>query len=175
MDIRCAQQSDFDKVVSFYKYVIRETHEIEKYARWVYGQHPTDAIIQGYIEQKAMYILEEKQQIIGAMAVTLFQGEDYHSINWNADAADDEVAVVHILCISPDWQKQGIGKKMVRESINIAERERKKAVRLDALASNTPAHNMYQSLGFEYRGKQNLYAENTGWTNFLFFEYEVGV
>ena len=25
-------------------------------------------------------------------------------------------------------------------------------------------------LGFEYRGQQHLYAENTGWTDFYFFE-----
>lgn len=41
------------------------------------------------------------------------------------------------------------------------------------LASNTPARRMYERLGFEYRGKQNLYAENTGWTDFLFYEFSV--
>ena len=46
----------------------------------------------------------------------------------------------------------------------------KKSVRLDALASNTPAHKIYEALGFQYRGKQHLYAENTGWTDFFFFE-----
>ena len=46
------------------------------------------------------------------------------------------------------------------------------AIRLDALASNTPAHKIYERLGFEYRGKQHLYAENTGWTDFYFFEYK---
>ena len=30
---------------------------------------------------------------------------------------------------------------------------------------------IYKSLGFEYHGKQHLYAENTGWTDFYFFEY----
>ena len=40
-----------------------------------------------------------------------------------------------------------------------------------AFASNTPAHKIYKALGFEYRGKQHLYAENTGWTDFYFFEY----
>jgi len=171
MDIRCAQMADFDKVVSFYKYVSEKTQEIEKYARWVYGQHPTDAMIQNYIEQEAMYLLEEAQTIIGAMAVTMSQSEEYRSINWNIDAADDEVAVIHILCIHPEYQKQGIGKRMIRESIAVAQKQRKKAVRLDALESNAPAHRMYQSLGFLYRGKQHLYAENTGWTDFLFFEY----
>ncbi len=46
-----------------------------------------------------------------------------------------------------------------------------KAIRLNALASNTPAHRLYEHLGFEYRGKQHLFAENTSWTDFFFFEY----
>ena len=42
----------------------------------------------------------------------------------------------------------------------------------DDVIERTPAHKLYQRLGFEYRGKQNLYAENTGWTDFFFFEYK---
>ena len=34
----------------------------------------------------------------------------------------------------------------------------------------TYAHKIYERLGFEYRGKQHLYAENTNWTDFYFFE-----
>ena len=36
----------------------------------------------------------------------------------------------------------------------------------------TYAHKIYERLGFEYRGKQHLYAENTGWTDFYSFEYK---
>ena len=60
---------------------------------------------------------------------------------------------------------------MIRQAVSLAKRGGMKAVRLDALATNTPAHRVYERLGFEYRGKQNLYAENTGWTDFLFYEY----
>lgn len=173
MRIRCAQSMDFEKIAAFYKYVIENTQEMEKYARWVYGQHPTDEMILKYIEQDAMYLLEQEQTIVGAMAVTMCQSDEYHDINWEIDADDDEVAVIHILSIHPDYQKQGIGKRMIRESINLAETEMKKVVRLDALESNKPAHKMYQSCGFVYRGQQHLYAENTGWTDFLCFEYMV--
>ena len=31
---------------------------------------------------------------------------------------------------------------------------------------------LYERLGFEYRGQQHLYAENTGWTGFYFYEYK---
>ena len=54
---------------------------------------------------------------------------------------------------------------------NVRQSRGMKAVRLDALASNTPAHRIYERLGFEYRGTQHLYAENTGWMDFLFFEF----
>ena len=80
------------------------------------------------------------------------------------------MAVIHILAVSPDRQGEGIGSKMIREAIHLAKANGMQAIRLDALASNSPAHKLYERLGFEYRGKQHLYAENTGWTDFYFFE-----
>ena len=78
--------------------------------------------------------------------------------------------MIHILAVCPDCQGKGIGSEMVREAINFAKEKGMQAIRLDALAYNIPAHRMYERLGFEYRGKQHLYAENTGWTDFYFFE-----
>ncbi len=85
--------------------------------------------------------------------------------------ADDKVAVIHILAVSPDAQGTGIGSEMIREAIRLAQSKGMQAIRLDALASNTLAHRLYEHLGFEYCGKQHLYAENTGWTDFYFFDY----
>ena len=82
------------------------------------------------------------------------------------------MAVIHILAVSPDSQGTGIGSEMIREAVRMAQSNGIQAVRLDALASNTPAHKIYERLGFEYRGKQHLYAENTGWTDFYSFEYK---
>lgn len=59
--------------------------------------------------------------------------------------------------------------------ISLARQNVKKAVRLDTLASNIPAQHMYTKLGFLYRGKQTLYAENTGWTDFLYYEFVLWV
>ena len=106
------------------------------------------------------------------MAVTMYQSEDYDAIDWSRHVVDDEVAVIHILAVSPDSQGKGIGSEMVNEAIRMAKSKGMQAIRLDALASNTPAHKLYKRLGFEYRGKQHLYAENTGWTDFYFFEYK---
>ena len=46
----------------------------------------------------------------------------------------------------------------------------KKALRLDALACNTPAQQLYESLGFQKRGIAHWFADNVGWTDFYLYE-----
>lgn len=161
---------DFIRIRSKYIEVIERTSNMSIYARWVYGQHPTDAMIQSYIDNNEMYMLMDKQSIAGMMAITMSQDKDYRDVEWKIELEDSEVAVIHILAVIPEYQQMGIGKRMIEEAISLAKQNGKKAVRLDALASNTPAHHMYERMGFEYRGKANLFAENTGWTDFFFFE-----
>ena len=171
MGISIATQKDFDSIITFYDDVTAHTPNIATYARWQKGKHPTEDGISAYIEEGNMYLYKEGEVIVGAMAVTMYQNEDYHAIDWGQQVADNKVAVIHILAVKPERQGEGIGSEMIREAISLAYANSIQAVRLDSLASNTPAHKIYERLGFEYRGKQHLYAENTGWTDFFFFEY----
>lgn len=170
MRLEFATQKDFEAIIAFYDDVTERTPEMGTYARWQKGKHPTEEGISAYINEGSMYIYRERGVIVGAMAVTMYQGEDYHTIEWSQQVPDEKVAVIHILAVSPDAQGIGIGSEMIREAIRLAQNNGMQAIRLDALASNTPAHKIYERLGFEYRGKQHLYAENTGWTDFYFFE-----
>ena len=172
MKLELATQNNYDAIIAFYDDVTERTPEMAVYARWSKGKHPTVEGIKAYIVEGSMYLYREDKRIIGAMAVTMYQGEDYHAIEWTQQVPDDKVAVIHILAVSPDAQGKGFGSEMIREAIRLAQSKGMQAVRLDALASNTPAHKIYERLGFEYRGKQHLYAENTGWTDFYFFEYK---
>lgn len=172
MRLEFATQKDFETIIAFYDDVTERTPEMGTYARWQKGKHPTEEGISAYINESSMYIYRERGVIVGAMAVTMYQGEDYHTIEWSQQVPDEKVAVIHILAVSPDAQGKGNGSEMIREAIRLAQNNGMQAIRLDALASNTPAHKIYERLGFEYRGKQHLYAENTGWTDFYFFEYK---
>ena len=172
MKLNRATIEDYESIIAFYDDVTDRTPDMERFARWQRRKHPTIDGIRAYIEEGSMYLYNENDVIIGAMAVTMYQGEDYHAINWSQQVPDNEVAVIHILAVSPDAQGKGIGSEMIREASRLAKSSGMKAIRLDALATNTPAHRIYKSLGFEYRGQQHLYAENTGWTDFYFFEYK---
>lgn len=161
---------DFAAVREKYIEVIEHTKDMSIHARWIYGKHPTDAMIQAYIDRQEMYLFMDGQNVAGMIAVTMYQGEDYHEIPWSQNLKDDEAASLHILAVVPEYQGKGISKKMMEEIILLVRKNGKKALRLDVLASNVPAQRMYERLGFEYCGKQNLYAENTGWTDFLYYE-----
>ena len=166
---------DFAVVREKYIEVIEHTRDMNIHARWIYGQHPTDAMIQSYIDRQEMYLFIDGQNVVGMTAITMYQGEDYHEVIWSQNLKDDEVASLHIFTVTPEYQGKGVSKRMMAEIISLAMEKGKKAIRLDTLVSNIPAQHMYEELGFAYRGKQNLYAENTGWTDFLYYELSLQV
>ena len=171
MILQRATPEDYAAILAFYDDVIERTPHVEKYALWKKGKHPTAEGIRSYIEEGSMYLYKENGVIVGAMALTMYQGEDYHAVAWSEALQDEEVAALHIFAVSPDYQGRGIGSRMVRAAIELAREKGKRAVRLDTLASNIPAQHLYESLGFRFRGKQYLYAENTAWTDFYFYEF----
>lgn len=164
-----ANESDFAQLQSFYQDVISNTEHMRSYARWEYGKHPTDAMIQRYIRQGTMFFCEKDGTICSAAAITP-QGEDYHHAAWSIPLGDEEVSVVHLLCVAPGYQGQGIARQTMGRIVELSRATGKKAVRLDALASNIPAHRLYESLGFQKRDQKRWDTENVGQTDFFLYE-----
>lgn len=162
---------DFVRVAQFYRDAIDQTPEMERFGRWIYGLHPTDEMLLDDIRSGVMYTCQADGEIICAFVLTPCQGNDYHDTAWELDLEDEQVAVVHLLCVNPKYQRQGIGKRTMAHAIALAEQMGKKAIRLDALACNIPAHRLYESLGFQRRGTAHWFADNVGWTDFYLFEH----
>lgn len=166
-----ATLDEFDSVVAFYDDVMERTPNVYQYALWQTGKHPTADGIRAYIKEGSLYLYKEDGKIVGAMAFPMYQGEDYHPVEWARPLKDDEVAVLHIFAVSPDMQGKGIGAQMVKAAIELAREKGRDTVRLDTLATNLPAQHLYTSLGFQFRGQQHRLAENTIWTDFYYYEY----
>ena len=171
MQLERASIADYESVLAFYKDVTDRTPGIADYAQWQCGKHPSAEGLKAIITDRSLYLYRNSGKIVGAMAVAMHQDNNYRAVEWSVKAADDEVAVLSILAVTPDFQGSGIGAKMVQKAISIAQKNNKKAIRLDTTATNTPAQRLYKRLGFEYRGQQHLLAENTGWIDFFFFEH----
>lgn len=118
---------------------LRKQKGMELYARWIYGLHPTDEMIYGHIKCGNMFFSELDGKIASAVAVVPCQGKEYRDVPWNLNLADDEISVIHILCVAPEFQKKGIAARTMRAVIEMSRESGKKAVHLDALKCNTPA------------------------------------
>ena len=161
---------DLETVKGHYINVIENTPEIEKYARWVYGKHPTDEALRSFIENGEMYLLADGGTVAGMVAIVMHQGTDYEDIPWTEKLENDQVATLHLLAVCPEYRGRTLGNTILELAGELAKQHGKKAVRLDVLESNLPAQHLYEKNGFIYRGKEHWYAENTGWTDFLLYE-----
>ena len=161
---------DLEAVKAAYIEVIDNTPGMERHAHWVYGKHPSDEILLSYIRQGEMYVYREGGDIAGMVALVLSQGEDYESVSWQEKLRSDEVATLHLLAVRPAYRGKHLGLKILEEAMEVARKNGKRALRLDTLKCNIPARRMYERAGMSYRGEQNLYAENTGMMDFVYFE-----
>lgn len=170
MTLKRATKQDFDRIRDFYIYVIDNTENMRDCCRWVYGLHPDDSMIRGFIDGGDMYYGESDGKIVAAVAVSQRQDAGYHGIPWQLPLADDETAVLHILCCDPARRRQGLAKELMTDVRDMCRGLGKKAIRLDALVSNTPARTLYESLGYNRIATGRLYARNTGLPDFVFYE-----
>ncbi len=165
-----ARAEDFARLREFYIYSIENTPQMKACVRWVYGLHPTDAMIKAYIDAGSMYFKEENGMIAAACALIPRQGEDYRAAFGPSALDDDEIAVVHILCVHPAFQRRGYAKGVMGEVLALSRAQGKKALRLDAIKTNTPAQKLYRSLGFTECGQQEWDTKNAGCAAFMLYE-----
>ena len=161
---------DFETVKNGYLDVINNTPQMDQHAIWIYGKHPTDELIRTYMDNGEMYLLMDGDDIAGMVVIQMFQGEDYEPINWQEDLSNDQVATLHMLAVLPSFSGRALGMKMIEESIAIAKKNGKKALRLDTRTSNLPAQRMYEKAGFSFRGTQVLKTGTTGIAEFMYYE-----
>jgi len=161
---------DFDTVKKKYLDVIKNTPKMKRFAMWDYGKHPTDEMIKDYIDHDEMYVMQDDDTIVGMVAIVMSQDHGYANVHWARVLKDDEVSTLHIFAVVPEYTGKYFGLQMLRDAIELSKKAGKKGIRLDVLRSNIPAQLMYEKAGFSYRGMQRLYAENTGWADFCYYE-----
>ena len=98
------------------------------------------------------------------------QSEEYYGIAWEYPAGDDEVLVLHTLCIPPSKAGHGYGTRMVRYAIEEARRMKCRAMRRDTDAGNKPAASLYTKLGVRYAGIASVMLQGLIPEEQIFFE-----
>ena len=171
MKSRKANKNDFENIKDFYYDVMINTPNIVELAKWIPNRHPTVNDLKEHFDSENFYILERDGKIAGAFVLSMEQGEEYHDQPWKIEVKDNEACVIHLLCVRPEFKGQNIGSILVDDALELAKKSKKKVCRLETMTPNLPAMKLYESKGFEQRGKVHWFKEDAEWLDFYLYEY----
>lgn len=173
MEIRTAKENERIKVIDFYYDMIDKMQASEYRPTWKMGVYPTEEYLASLVMRNEVFIALEDDKIIGAMVLNHDCNESYSDTEWSVSAGKDEVTVLHLLSILPEYGGRGYGMQMLDFAIRRAARENQKAIRLDVMEENLPALKLYDAAKFKRLDTLRMFYESTGWTNFVMYEYKI--
>ena len=173
LTIRKADPSEHQAVRAFYHSLIDAVEGKKRYFKWQKEIYPASEDIKAAVDAQTLYIGLAGSRIAASMVVNHKCNEEYRDVAWPEPLPKEEYVVIHMLGVHSDFAGMGFGRQMVQYAIRLARETGNKAVRLDMLKGNLPAQHLYDGLGFHYVDSLKLYYENTGRTDFDFYEYRL--
>lgn len=170
IEIRQAKTNEFELVRAFYHTLIETMKDAKHKPGWKKGVYPTDKMLLNSLQSKTLHIGTVESCIVSAMVLDHECVAGYTNANWQISADKSEIMVVHALGIGALWQGKGIAKQMMTYAATFSKKQHCKAIRLDVLANNTPALQLYPQVGFKHMDTIQIFYEDTGLADFLLFE-----
>ncbi|MCD8089239.1 MAG: GNAT family N-acetyltransferase [Clostridiales bacterium] len=171
--IRKAEKRDVEGVWQGYRDVLSREEKNGKACNWSEGLYPTRNTAEKGLEEGTLYVLEEEGEICASLIINSFQPEFYKNINWLFLAEEDETAVIHTLCVSPEKSGRGLGRRCVIFAEGLAKEKGCKVIRFDTWAENKPAQGLYEGLGYRYAGRQQVLFEGVIPEELKFYEKSI--
>ena len=173
MKFQKAKETDFYIIQKFYWDVIEDIHRKNvnnENLGWEKGVYPSDDFIQSSLAKGEFYTLTEKDILYACVILNSEHNEGYDNCTWGIVCDPGEVLTPHALAVNPELQGKGVGKIVVKNVLNVARAENKRAVRLDVLGACKVAERLYTSCGFQFVEAKDMFYEDTGWTAYKMFE-----
>ena len=110
MVIRKARQEDINAVERLYDAIHTAEENGEKTIGWNRGIYPVRTTAEHALKRDDLFVLEEAGEVCGTGIINQIQVESYKQGNWEYDAEDSQVCVLHTLVIAPDQAGKGYGR-----------------------------------------------------------------
>ena len=173
MNIIKANENQYDSVRCFYHSLIEGMQGSPYDIGWKKDIYPSPEFLQESITKGELHVGIENNKIIAAMVLNHQCNDGYQKFQWQTEAEENEITLIHALGIHPAYNGKGYAKAMVKEAFEIAADHHQKAIRLDVLKGNVPAEKLYTQMGFQYMDTLQMYYEDTGWTEYKMYEYNL--
>lgn len=173
MEIVIAEKTEHERVQAFYRTLIEKVQSYPYRPAWIVGVYPDDAYLKQLTQDGQVFTAVEDGGIIGAMALNDRPNDGYGKVAWRVPAPDGEAAILHLLCVLPEYWGKGIGKALLDFASQYAKANGFKALRLDTMEGNLPAKRLYAKNGFSEIETVKLYYESTGLSGFTMYEKDL--
>ena len=151
MIVRPALEADFERIVTLYEHVVDAMQGSPYDAHWDMGYHPTEQSLRASLASGNLFVAFDRAgsiQPLGAFVLDAEQCAGYELAAWHVNAADSQVAVVHLLAVDPEARGRGVGDALVAGAVVAARSRGAHSLRLDVLVENAPAVALYRRAGF---------------------------
>ncbi|MEO9482848.1 MAG: GNAT family N-acetyltransferase [Ekhidna sp.] len=106
---------------------------------------PSKEMIYRYIEQSEVFVAQEKDQVIGVLALKM----------------DENTSEIMNVAVDPGFQKRGVGSKLIRHSIEFAKSSDIQRIIIGTADTSKTQLTLYKKLGFSvFERVTNFFAEN---------------
>ena len=150
--IRKGRESDIPEIVGIYELIHTNEEKVKVSTGWVRGIYPTGDDARDMLAKDELFVLEDGGRVVASARINKTQVDVYSRVNWQYDAPDSEVMVLHTLAVDPLAAGKGYGTAFVRFYEKYALANGCHYLRIDTNALNTPARRLYAKLGYSEVG-----------------------
>ena len=148
MEFRGAEPRDLPELMALFRAATRQM-DAQGILQWD-DIYPDEATIRADIVRGQMRVGTRSGKIAVAFMLELCKEGEYEPADWRYREPD--FAVLHRLCVHPDFQGQGVARKAMGYLENEVRSCGRKTIRLDAFSQNPAALHLYESCGYQKAG-----------------------
>ena len=145
---RKAEPRDLDAIAAIYDRIHDNEEAGKTTIGWIRSIYPTRATAQSSIEIGDMYVEEVNGVVVAAAKINQEQVPEYANAQWQWEAFDEEILVLHTLVVDPVKSRGGCGKAFVAFYEDMARSMGCPYLRMDTNVRNTIARQLYRGLGY---------------------------
>lgn len=110
---------------------------------------------EGFSPEERAYVRRKFGRVVYAFVDGEEQEDAYRTVKWQIPM-EAPVLVIHILAVHPDYFGYGVGAALLQYAEDLANRQNRRAVRLDTYQDNLPAARLFEKCGFHFCGMVDL-------------------
>jgi len=149
MEITQAKDSDFIEILYLLKVCILDMNR-NGLTHWN-SVYPGPEIILDDLAKSSIYLVKDKGVCKGMVTLDNQEPDEYKGIQWPSKA--QKPLFVHRLAVHPNWQGQGIARKLMTFAEEFALKNGYDALRIDVFSDNLHAQNLCRKNNFNEAGK----------------------